>query len=132
MGRPLTGKPRPIVAKLLKFTDKERILQNSKKLKGSQIFINEDLCEGSRAKRRAQLPQLKQARAEGKIAYFSHTKLIVKERSPIAAGTTNVNASVAPPNLTDQRKFPLPSRNNHGENSVHNSSGRNLRSNARD
>ena len=31
-------------------------------------------------KRKAQLPQLKQAKAQGKLAYFSLVKLIIRDR----------------------------------------------------
>ena len=38
------GKPRTIECKLLNYKQKEEILKNTKKLKGSYIFINEDFC----------------------------------------------------------------------------------------
>ena len=36
------GKPRTIVCRFLNYKDKTNILKNSKKLKGKNIFINED------------------------------------------------------------------------------------------
>ena len=79
---------------------KRNILVNAKKLKGTKIYINEDLSEGSLAKRNAQLPQLKQARSQGKIAFFNHTKLIIKEKvglqNPVETETT-VGASGSTP-----------------------------------
>ncbi|KAK4326288.1 hypothetical protein Pmani_003154 [Petrolisthes manimaculis] len=45
------------------------------------IFINEDLCQVSQEKKRSQLPLLRQAREDGKIAFYKHTKLIIKDRS---------------------------------------------------
>lgn len=39
------------------------------------------ICESSLQLRKAKLSQLKKARLEGKVAYFSHTKLVIKERS---------------------------------------------------
>ena len=68
------------MAKFLRYNDEENIIRNSRKLKGTNIFINEDLCQASQAKRRDQLPQLKQARSQGKIAYFVHTRLVIKDR----------------------------------------------------
>ena len=44
VGQPNSPRPRTIVAKFLHFRDKESILRNSPKLKGSSIFVNEDLC----------------------------------------------------------------------------------------
>ena len=38
------GKPRTIVCKLLTYKQKEEILRNTKKLKGSKIFINKNFC----------------------------------------------------------------------------------------
>ena len=39
-----SGKPRTIVCKLLNYKQKEEILRNTKTLKRSNIFINEDFC----------------------------------------------------------------------------------------
>ena len=80
VGKRVSSKPRTIVAKFLRFGDRDNIVRNSKKLKGTNLFINEDLCEGSRAIRREKLPKLKEARAAGKIAYFSHTNLIIRDK----------------------------------------------------
>ena len=80
VGQKSSTRPRSVIAKFLRFRDREAVLKNSKKLKGTNIYVNEDLCEASRAKRREQLPKLREARSLGKIAYFSHTKLIIKDR----------------------------------------------------
>ena len=39
------AKPRTIVCRLLRFKDKEKILQNSKKLNNTGTFIYEDFCK---------------------------------------------------------------------------------------
>lgn len=44
------------------------------------FLYNEDLCPASQAAKKAQLPLLKQAKSEGKVAYFRHTRLIIKEK----------------------------------------------------
>lgn len=74
------ARPRTVVARFSNFSDRQMALKNSPKLKNTHIYINEDLCESSVKLRKAQLPEMKKARAEGKIAYFSHTKLIIRER----------------------------------------------------
>ena len=56
-------------------------MKNSHKLKGTQIFINEDLSERTLNMRKEKLPELKSARARGKIAYFDKDKLIIKDRN---------------------------------------------------
>lgn len=73
-------RPRPIVARFTKFEHREAVMRNLTKLRGTRIFVNEDLCPASQRIRAAQLPQMKQARSEGKIAFFRHTRLIIKER----------------------------------------------------
>ena len=70
VGKPNHLKPRTIVAKFLSYNGKFNIFRNSRKLKGSSIFINEDICGASHTKRREQMLQLKQARSEEKIAYL--------------------------------------------------------------
>ena len=99
VGRKSSEKPRTVIAKFLQFKDRDAILRNSNKLKGSNIFISEDLCESSRAKRREKLPALKQARRDGKIAYFSHTNLIIKDRPP-------ETSNVAPASTSGQVSYP--------------------------
>lgn len=73
-------KSRPIIARFSRFCDREAVIRNAGKLRGTSIFINEDLSPASQAVRREQLPLLHQARRDGKIAYFRYTKLIVKEK----------------------------------------------------
>ena len=74
------SRPRIIVARFDKFADRETVLRNARKLKGSRLSINEDLCAASQALRTSQLPQLKQARKDGKIAFFKYTRLVIKDR----------------------------------------------------
>ena len=39
--------PRTIVCRILNYKDKVKILRNAKKLKGKNIFINEDFCQAT-------------------------------------------------------------------------------------
>ena len=73
--------PRTIIARLKHDADRDSVIKNSKKLKGTDIFVNEDLSELTIQKRREKLPLLKAARNEGKIAYFIKDNLIIKERN---------------------------------------------------
>ena len=72
-----TGRPRSIVAKLLRFKDKEEIFKRSKNLRGTNFYINEDFSESVRQKRKELLPQLKAERQKGNIAYLKFDKLVV-------------------------------------------------------
>lgn len=102
VGKKGSANPRTIVAKFLRFPDREKILKSSNKLKGSSLGINEDLCEASVKKRKDLLPQLKQARSAGKIAYFSHTKLIIKEKPNPTNPLTGSNLTAAGTPSSDQ------------------------------
>lgn len=74
------ARPRTVVARFARFADRQLVIKNSSRLKNTHIYINEDLCEASVQLRKAKLSELRKAKAEGKIAYFSHTKLIVRDR----------------------------------------------------
>ncbi|KAK4318554.1 hypothetical protein Pmani_010464 [Petrolisthes manimaculis] len=87
------SQPRTIVVRFEKFGDREAVLRNARKLKGTGIFINEDLCAASQEIIRNKLPQLKQARSEGKIAFFKHTKLIIKEQTSRHFAATDTTTS---------------------------------------
>ena len=75
-----TPKPRTVVRKLYDWKEREAILQAARRIKPHGIHIYEDLAKETMAKRKALLPKLKRAKEEGKIAYFSYDKLIIKDR----------------------------------------------------
>lgn len=72
--------PRTIVVRFACFSDREAVMRNARKLKGTRVYINEDLCPASQELVKSQLPQLRQARSDGKIAFFRQAKLIIKNR----------------------------------------------------
>lgn len=86
--------PRTIVARFTKFSDRDAALRNAKKLKGTGFFFSEDLCQASQEKKKAQLPLLKQARQDGKIAFFNHTRLIIRERRELGEDLASSVGSV--------------------------------------
>lgn len=73
-------RPRPLLVKLLRIKDRDSVLSNAKKLKGSRIFINEDYPDAVRQRRRELLPQMKAARERGDFAVLRYDKLIVHKR----------------------------------------------------
>lgn len=79
-GPSIPSRTRTVVARFERYGDREAVIRNARKLKGTGIFINEDLCPASQELKKKQFPQIKQAR-EGKIAFFRHTKLIIRERN---------------------------------------------------
>lgn len=98
------AEPRAIVARFTHFSDREAVMRNARKLKGTSIFLNDDLCPASQSIKSAQMPLLKQARAQGKIAYFIRTRLVVKERrngEPMARHAAHVGDTGRGPQLAE-------------------------------
>lgn len=89
------SRPRTVVARFERFGDREAVIRNARKLKGSGIYINEDLCPASLELKNSQIPLMKKAREEGKMAFFRHTKLIIKERAERRSGTASGGLSTS-------------------------------------
>ena len=64
IGRKRAGVSRPIIARFLKYPDRERVYA--------------DLPKEIQESRKKQWPRLKKAREEGKLAYFSRKDCILK------------------------------------------------------
>jgi hypothetical protein len=73
-------KPRPIIVKFNKYKDKIKILDQSKKLKGSRIGISEDYTERVREIRAKLKEFLVIARSEGRYAVLRFDKLVIDGR----------------------------------------------------
>ena len=84
-----TSTLRTVVRKFTSYKAKESILRKARRieLEGSSIF--KDLAEETMAKRRSQLPQLKQAKQQEKTAYFSLHKSIIRDRPSDSGSTTS-------------------------------------------
>ena len=67
----------PIVVKFLRFKDKVAVLERTKNLRGTYIFLNEDYPEAVRQKRKELIPAMKAARARENIAYIRYDRLSV-------------------------------------------------------
>nr|XP_047139051.1 uncharacterized protein LOC124814972 [Hydra vulgaris] len=78
-GRRDAKTPRTIIIKLLDYKDKVEILKNSSKLKGKNIYINEDFCFETNLIRKDRREKMKIERQLGKFAHMSYDKLIVRE-----------------------------------------------------
>jgi hypothetical protein len=59
---------------------KYSILSKSQSLKGSRIFINEDLILEDQAELRKEVQKVKEVRKEGKWAIIRNRKAIVRDR----------------------------------------------------
>ena len=67
-------RPRPIKARFVHYADRELVLKNAKNLKGTKMYISQDLPIRTRQQRRQQMEALREARKAGKLAYFSKTE----------------------------------------------------------
>lgn len=72
---------RPVAIKFLRYKDKEDILSNAKKLKDTGIYINQSYSDKLNAKRTELWQEVKEHRRQGKIAYISFDRVVVKERN---------------------------------------------------
>ena len=88
-----SSRPRTVVVRFERFGDREAVMRNARKLRGTGIFINEDLCPASQEIRRNQLPLMKKAREEGKTCFFRHTRLIIKDKFNQRMGVTGHQVS---------------------------------------
>ena len=64
------------------YKGKKNILKNAKKLKGKNIFINEDFSHETMELRKELWEKVKKKhREEGKIAYLHYRTIVVKQRN---------------------------------------------------
>ena len=75
------GKPRKdghgsrtIIARFLRFPDRERVFKCGRKLKDTDYKMFEDIPKELHELRKKQIDKLKQARRDGKCAFFSKTE----------------------------------------------------------
>ena len=78
-GRTNEEKTRTIVCKLLDYKDKLKIMQNRKKLKGTNIYINEDFSKETREHRKKLWEEVKVLRSQGEIAYLNYRSISQKK-----------------------------------------------------
>ena len=88
--------PRTIIAQLSTTKDKDRTMKNTWKLKDSNIYINDDVCDNTAKTRRDLIPQMKSAKAAGKIAFFQGNKLIIKDRKRNMETNGTQNSKLTP------------------------------------
>lgn len=81
-GGSFNNEPRPIVAKIANWKDKEIILKRARELKPRGVKFLPDLSSRTIQKRKEKVPDLLAARKAGKIAYFVLDRLVIKEKPP--------------------------------------------------
>ena len=72
--------PRTIIARFNNFRDRQKCMISAPKLKGTNIYVNEDVSKKTLEKKMSQLDTLREKRKQGFIAYFYGDRMIVKRR----------------------------------------------------
>lgn len=75
-----TESSRPVIFGLTTERRKFEILRNSKSLKGTKIYIRQDLTDKDREERRTLVTQMKKERENGNFAVIRKNKLIIKPK----------------------------------------------------
>ena len=81
VGAHAPGRCRTIIAKFGRVVEKQACLRAAPKLRGTNVFLNEDLSRESADIRRAKLPEFKDLRKRGFIAYFRGMEIVHRRRS---------------------------------------------------
>lgn len=74
-----SGSNRPIILFLQDFTKKQAVLKRASKLKGTNIFVQNDYSKQTLAKRKLLWESAKAEKAQGKRAFLVHDKLRVDD-----------------------------------------------------
>ena len=97
--------PRPIIAKLFSTKDKLSCFRASSALKGTNIYVSEDVSKATLEIRKQKSAALKEKRDQGLIAYFSGIDIVTKPKR-----------NVLPRNQSDDADTGKSSPNNSMEN----------------
>ena len=87
-----TPKPRTLLAKFSTYNKRQQCLRTSSNLKGTSVFLNENVCRKSLGKRRLLMDELRDKRRQRHIAYFSGDRLVVKNRSKTSGNASQTSA----------------------------------------
>lgn len=106
LGKPRPGTIRPIILKLTTSDKKWEILKKSNKLKGTDIWVDEDYPKKIQEDRALLIPELKKARSSGKRAQLRYDKLIVDGKivNTSAAQTTTTELKTRETTTGNKRK----------------------------
>ena len=80
------GKARAIVVKFLNYKYRERVFKQRRSLKGTRVFVREDYTDRMAEKRKELIPEMLEARKNGKVAYIRYNKFIIHDRPTMAYG----------------------------------------------
>lgn len=93
IGRP--GKQRPVIIFFQDFNEKERVLMNAKKLKGSKVSIQNDYSKETLRKRKLLWDSAKNEKLQGKKVTLVHDKLRIDKEKFEWDDTTNSRSKMS-------------------------------------
>lgn len=102
-------KPRPLVVKLISLLKKRELMNNARKLKGSGIYISDDLIPKDREDHKILREHWKQAKAKQLSAQIKNRKLIVNGEIYTAQDLKNKEVDSPPPSRIQLKGSSAPS-----------------------
>ena len=110
-----SNEPRPIVAKFLRWKDKEEVLKLARQTKPECVRFVQDLSRRTLLRRKERIPELIEARKRGKIAYFVMDKLVIKNGNPHfrKAKPPDENETVSESIINESERVNEPSNSDH-------------------
>ena len=75
-----SSRPKTVVLKFESYKDRDTISQAACKQKQRGTFVNKGFSHGVMERRKEPMPKLREARANGKIAYLVYDRLVIKDR----------------------------------------------------
>lgn len=88
-------RPRPIIARFVRYQQKREVMMRVSKLKGTNVYFNDDVCAATLEKRKPKIEELREMRKQGFIAYFSDCDIRVKTRRREVSGPVSEQAAAA-------------------------------------
>lgn len=98
-------KARPILINMLNAWKRDEILRNKKKLP-KNIYVKEDFSKEVLERRKELIPQLKEERKKGRIAYIKYDKLVVEGEASGMRDKRKRDQSASPKTKNDTENAP--------------------------
>ena len=74
------NRPRTIICRITKFKEKQKVLKNAKYLKGTDMYVYEDLCKDTMELRKTLWNQVLEYRRQNKFAYLNYRSIVVRDQ----------------------------------------------------
>ena len=90
---------RTVIVKFTNFKERDSVLQAARANRPRGVFVNEDFSMRVVSRRKELIPEMKEARDRGKIAYLSYDRLVHDQGPPGASPTVNKHIVALPTQL---------------------------------